>query len=108
MTESTACSDPTNPADQTPKRWPKHAVWIGLVIAFGNLLLYFLVFVPASPELRDSAIVNLPICWIALALALVGTVYVFKNKQAGTGLAGRVLASVGLALTLFFGPSHPL
>lgn len=87
----------TIPADNKPKRWPKHAVWVGLVIAAGNVPLYFSI-IQFSPDLRDVPWINMPLSWLALALATVGTWQVVKQ---GRGVLKNGLAAGGLLLTLF-------
>lgn len=84
-------------ADSKPRHWPKHAIWIGLTIAAGNLPLYFGYVTYVSPDLRDVPWINAPLSWIGLALAATGTFYVVKE---GRGLLKRGLATTGLLLTL--------
>jgi len=84
-------------SDIKPKRWPKHAVWIGLTIAAGNFLLYAFI-IPISPNLRDDPWINIPLSWLGLALAATGAWFVFKQ---GGGAWRKGLAASALVLTFF-------
>jgi len=93
VTENTARAAVTKPS-----RWPIHAVWIGLVIAVGNMPLYYGYVVHASADLRDVPWLNIPLSWLGLVLTASGTWYLFK--QGGT-VVRRGLATTALLLTLF-------
>jgi len=79
-----------------PKRWPKHAVWLGVVISVVGFLSYY-VFFARFPDLRDFPIVNLPLVFLGAAIAGVGCWRMFQ--QPG-GLIGKGLAGLGFLTSL--------
>jgi len=96
MTDETANTiDPTN---VELKRWPKHAVWLGLIITIFGAVSYFLYFAQ-FPVLRDFPVLNLPIVLLGVILASVGCWQWFRQ---GGGLLGKGFAGTGLLLTLGF------
>lgn len=82
-----------------PKRWPKHAAWVGLVITLVGVLSYFMYFFQ-FPSLRDVPVVNLPIVFLGVLISGAGFCGVFKQ---GRGVMGKWLAGTGLMLSLSFG-----
>jgi len=76
------------------KRWPTHAVWGGLAIAFVGVISYFLYFAQ-FPSLRDVPWVNLPVAWFGAILAGAGGWQVLRR---GRGVVGKGLAGVGFLL----------
>ncbi len=79
-------------------RWPKHAVWLGLVITIAGVLSYFLFFFQ-FPDLRDFPVLNLPVVLLGVITAAVGCWQVFRQNG---GLPGKSLAAAGFVLTLGF------
>lgn len=77
-------------------RWPKHAVWIGLVVTLAGALSYFLYFFQ-FPDLRDFPVVNLPLVVGGLLLTVVGCWRMFRQQGRAWGKA---LAAIGLLLAL--------
>jgi len=89
----------TIPMESLPLRWPKHAVWLGLVLTLVGALSYFLYF-SRFPSLRDFPVLNLPIVLLGVLVAGVGCWRVFQQKRGtlGKGLAGlSFLFTLGLA-----------
>jgi len=96
MTDETATTiDPTN---VELKRWPKHAVWVGLIISIFGTLSYFLYFAQ-FPILRDFPVLNLPIVLLGVILAAAGCWQLFRQ---GGGMLSKGLAGIGFLLTLGF------
>ena len=83
----------------TEIRWPKHAVWIGLLVTLVGFLSYFLYFYQ-FPATRDFPIINLPIVLLGVALTARGCWSVFKN---GRRLSGKVLAGLSLLISVAAG-----
>lgn len=77
---------------QPSKSWMGHLVWVRLVVAFGNIPLYGWV-AQGSPDLRDVPWLNLPVSWVGLGLAGLGTWCVFAR---GGGALKKGLAWVGV------------
>lgn len=96
MTDKTA--DTIDPTNVELKRWPKHAVWLGLIITIAGAISYFLYFAQ-FPTLRDFPLLNLPIVLLGVVLAGVGCWQMFRQ---GGGMLGKGLAGVGFLLTLGF------
>jgi hypothetical protein len=88
----------TEPIKGGAKRWPKHAVWAGMVITLAGGLSYFLHFAQ-YPDLRDFPLLNLPLVLLGLILAAAGCWQVFRQRG---GALGKTLATAGLLLTLGF------
>jgi len=83
-------------AEANIKRWPKHAVWLGLVINLVGFVSYYLYFVQ-FPDLRDFPIVNLPLVLAGVLLTGVGSLMMFKQ---GSSVWGKGLASLALLMAL--------
>ncbi len=97
MTNQTA--DTTILTENMPQRWPKHAVWLGLVLTLVGALSYFLYFFQ-FPSLRDFPVLNLPIVLLGVLVAGAGCWRVFRQRRGtlGKGLAGlSFLLTLGLA-----------
>ena len=90
-----ATTTPPPDRDKTP-RWPKHAVWIGMVITVSGALSYFLHFVQ-FPVLRDVPWLNLPLSWLGLLVCGAGC---WRVVTRGRGALGKGLAGMGFLLTL--------
>jgi len=86
----------TTSIENEPKRWPKHAVWLGLVLTLVGALSYFLYFFQ-FPSLRDFPVLNLPMVLLGVLVAGVGCWQVFRQ---GRGAMGKGLAGLGFLLTL--------
>jgi len=101
--------DTAGPTSEEPvKRWPKHAVWIGLLITLVGFLSYFLYFYQ-FPATRDFPVVNLPIVVLGVALTAAGCWGVFKHgrRSLRKALAGlSLLLSLGVAGLLSFYVFH--
>ncbi len=80
----------------TFKRWPKHAVWIGLAINNAGVFSYFLNFAQ-FPDLRDFPIVNLPLVLVGVLLSGAGCLAMLKQ---GGSAWGKSLASLAFLMTL--------
>lgn len=89
------------PVDSKPRRWPIHAVWIGLVIAVGNFQLYYYIIF-TSPDLRDNPWINMPLSWLGIALVVAGAWHVFRQDR-GTlrGILKKGFTATAFMLTLF-------
>jgi hypothetical protein len=98
-------NDTAGPASDAPeKRWPKHAVWMGLLITLFGVLSYFLYFYQ-FPATRDFPVVSLPIVVLGVGLSVVGCWSVWKQgrRSLGKALAGlSLLLSLGAAGLLVF------
>lgn len=94
MTTETAST--TSPTADKPRRWPKHAVWMGFVLTLFGVLSYFLYFYQFA-GLRDFPVVNLPIVILGVILAGAGCWGVFTQ---GHGVVGKGLAGLGFLLAL--------
>ena len=86
----------TAPVNIQPKRWPKHAVWLGVTVTIAGFVSYYLYFV-RFPDLRDVPVLNLALVFLGVILTACGCWGVFKHNG---GLLGRSLAGLGLLLTL--------
>ena len=65
MTTETVAT--TSAEGNEPKRWPKHAAWVGLVVTLVGVLSYFMYFFQ-FPSLRDIPLVNLPIVFLGVLI----------------------------------------
>jgi hypothetical protein len=102
MNSNSVTAGPTS--DEPVQRWPKHAVWMGLLITLAGFLSYFLYFY-RFPATRDFPVVNLPIVVLGVALTAGGCWGVFKygHRSLRKALAGlSLLLSLGVAGLLSF------
>jgi len=83
--------------ENMPQRWPKHAVWLGLVLTLVGVLSYFLYF-SQFPGLRDFPALNLPIVLLGVLVAGAGCWRVFRQGRGS--LLGKGLAGLSFLLTL--------
>lgn len=93
VTAETASTAP--PVDK-PKRWPKHAVWMGVAITSVGFLSYYSYFAQ-FPVLRDLPVVNLPFVFLGVIVTAAGCWQIFKQRG---GVLGKSLSGLGLVLTL--------
>ncbi len=83
-----------SPADRM-RRWPKHAVYLGVattIVGFISYYTYFFQF----PGLRDFPVVNLPVVFLGVIVTAVGTWGVFQQS----GLLGKSLAGAGMLVVI--------
>ena len=102
MNSKNVTAGPTS--DEPIKRWPKHVVWMGLLITLVGFLSYFLYFYQ-FPATRDFPVVNLPIVALGVAFTASGCWSVFKHghRSLGKALAGlSLLLSLGVGGLLIF------
>ncbi len=76
-----------------------HLIWIGPLVAVIGLVSYFLVFA-RYPVLRDFPWLNLPLTIAGVALSALGLWRTIRRPEV---FRGRVLGSLGLAVSLFVG-----
>lgn len=88
--------DVASPSATRPKRWAKHAVWLGFVITFVGMVSYFLYFTQ-FPELRDVPWVSIPIVLLGVVIGAMGSWQVFRYSQ---GVFRKLLAGTTFLLTL--------
>ena len=94
MTSETSHTAP--PAGNDPRRWPKHAVWLGVVITFAGFMSYYFYFAQ-FPDLRDFPVINLPLVLMGMVATAAGCWGVFRQ---GGSLLVKSLAGLGLLLTV--------
>ncbi len=87
----------------TPKRWPKHAVWLGFVVTFVGFVSYYLYFAQ-FPALRDMPWVNLPLVFLGALLSGAGCLQVFRHSK---GIFGKLAAVSTFSLTLLIASFLP-
>ncbi len=81
-TETAAAGVMTESAAK-PKRWPKHAVWLGFVVTFVGFVSYYLYFAQFA-DLRDVPWVNIPVVLIGVLLAGAGCWQVMRQSMLTT------------------------
>lgn len=97
MTTETATT--TTTTAHQPRRWPKHALWLGVAITIAGFFSYYSYFFQ-FPDLRDVPVLNLTLVFFGVTLTAAGCWGVFKQQG---GWLGRSLAGLGLLLTLVVG-----
>lgn len=87
------------PVAELSKRWPIHAVWIGLVLTLAGKFSYFLYFYQ-FPSFRDFPILNLLTVLIGIVLISIGCWGVLRH---GTSVLAKLLATACLLVSLGLG-----
>lgn len=80
------------------ERRRNHLIWIGPLVTFAGVVSYFMVFA-RFPGLRDFPWLNLP---LVLLGATASALAVWRATTAREVFKGRILAPIGLLVSLFF------